>query len=619
MNPFFKSNPLNILIVEDNPGDFLLLKESIAMSSIVANEIQLADTLESAIEQLKQSKPDIVFLDLFLPDSSGLGSFRQLKEYMPHSAVIILSGLSDTSIALEAISQGAQDFLGKGEFDEKLLEKTVMYSLERKSLARQQALFRVLIERSPDIKTLISLEGTILYGTPAVTSVLGYTESDYIGCNEKEIVHPADANRLFDVINQTIADPEHIGRVQIRVRHKDGHYLWCDEIITNLLHDPYVNAIVCNFWDITKEKEAEEKIRTSEEKYRQIFYDNSFPMFLYDPATLNILECNNATLLQYGYTREEFLELSILDIRPPEDIDLVKKDIDGNSRTDETGNRVWRHCRKNGEVMMVEVYIYTIEYAGKKVRQAQIHDITERLRLRAALEEFRLQQQRAVTQATIKGQEKEREQLGIELHDNINQILATAKLYLDFSMTSDEVNKDVLLKSKEFIVLAANEIRKLSQTLLPPSLEEFGLITALNELVHPLTATASFIIETEWDSFPETKFEKEQKLTIYRIVQEQLNNIIKHAKAKEVTISLCLDEKGESLELSIKDDGEGFDQAEKRNGVGLRNITSRAGLFSGVVNIYSRPGAGCELKVIFPVQGGNIRSATTLQRNNQLK
>jgi PAS domain S-box-containing protein len=604
MNPFFKANPLNILIVEDNPGDFLLLKESIAMSAIVSNDIQLADTLESAIEQLKQSKPDIVFLDLFLPDSSGLASFRQLREYMPHSAVIILSGLSDTNIALEAIAQGAQDFLGKGEFDEKLLEKTIMYSLERKSLARQQALFRVLIERSPDIKTLISPEGTILYGTPAITTVLGYRESEFIGCNEKEIIHPADATNLFAVINQTIADPQHIGRIQVRVRHKDGHYLWCDEVITNLLHDPYVNAIVCNFWDITKEKEAEDKIRKSEEKYRQIFYDNSFPMFLYDFDTLNILECNDATLVQYGYTREEFLELSILDIRPPEDINLVKNNIAGKSN--EMGNRIWRHRRKNGEVIMVEVYIYTIEYAGKKVRQAQIHDVTERLRLSAALEDFRIKQQKAVTQATIKGQEKEREQLGIELHDNINQILATAKLYLDFSMTSGEVDKDVLLKSKEFIVLAANEIRKLSHTLLPPSLEEFGLVTAMNELVHPLTATASFIIETEWDSFPEARFEKEQKLTIYRIVQEQLNNIIKHAKAKKVIISLCLDEKAEGLELSIRDDGEGFDQAEKRNGVGLRNITSRAGLFGGVVNIFSNPGEGCELKVIFPVHAGNL-------------
>ena len=735
MHQFYKSNPLNILVVEDNPGDFLLLKESIQMSAIPVADIRVADTLASAIEQLKQSKPDIVFLDLFLPDSNGLDSFHRLQEYMTRSAVIILSGLSDTKAAREAIALGAQDFLAKGEFDEKLLEKTIVYSLERKRnlvtlheanerfnlvskathdliwdwdlvtgqvyrddkglknvygfssnisigdidswnkrihpedrdgilrsigevkksvkqdsfeleyrfltessvykyiydrgyivraasgepvrligaaqditdrknneavLARQQALFRVLIERSPAMKAMIRPDGTILYGTPAITNILGYTQEEYTGINEKEIIHPGDIDTLFDEINKTISNPEYIGRLQIRVRHKDGHYRWCDKIITNLLHDPYVNAVVCNFWDITKEKEIEEKTRISEEKYRQIFYDNPFPMFLYDIETLEILECNNATLNKYGYTREEFLRLSILNIRPQEDIEMVRASAIDPQRADRNGNRTWRHTKKNGEVMTVEVFIYTIEYGGKKVRQAQINDITEKLRLSRELEESRIQQLRAVTQATIEGQEKERGQLGIELHDNINQILATAKLYLDFGLSAMPVKKDVILKSKEFIALATTEIRKLSHTLLPPSLDEFGLIMALDELVQPVSDTGNITVDKQWKSFQEKGLNKDQRLTIYRIVQEQLNNILKHAAAKKVLISLRLADDGRGVELLIKDNGKGFDTAPKKNGVGLRNIISRAGLFDGKVNIYSEPGRGCELKVIFP-------------------
>ena len=712
-----------------------MLKESIQMSAIPVADIRVADTLASAIGQLKQSKPDIIFLDLFLPDSNGLDSFHRLQEYMTWSAVIILSGLSDTKAAREAIALGAQDFLAKGEFDEKLLEKTIVYSLERKrnlvtlheanerfnlvskathdliwdwdlvtgqvyrddkglknvygfssnisigdidswnkrihpedrdgilrsigevkksvkqdsfeleyrfltesgvykyiydrgyivraasgepvrligaaqditdrknneaALARQQALFRVLIERSPAMKAMIRPDGTILYGTPAITNILGYTQEEYTGINEKEIIHPGDIDTLFDEINKTISNPEYIGRLQIRVRHKDGHYRWCDKIITNLLHDPYVNAVVCNFWDITKEKEIEEKTRISEEKYRQIFYDNPFPMFLYDIETLEILECNNATLNKYGYTREEFLRLSILNIRPQEDIEMVRASAIDSQRADRNGNRTWRHTKKNGEVMTVEVFIYTIEYGGKKVRQAQINDITEKLRLSRELEESRIQQLRAVTQATIEGQEKERGQLGIELHDNINQILATAKLYLDFGLSAMPVKKDVILKSKEFIALATTEIRKLSHTLLPPSLDEFGLIMALDELVQPVSDTGNITVDKQWKSFQEKGLNKDQRLTIYRIVQEQLNNILKHAAAKKVLISLRLADDGRGVELLIKDNGKGFDTAPKKNGVGLRNIISRAGLFDGKVNIYSEPGRGCELKVIFP-------------------
>jgi two-component system sensor histidine kinase UhpB len=127
-----QSSPLKILVVEDNPGDFIILKENIYLSRIAVTDIELADTLGAAITLLGQFKPDIVFLDLYLPDSMGLDSFTRLKEYVTGSAVVILSGLSDTNTALEAITLGAQDYLAKGEFDEKLLAKTITYSIERK-------------------------------------------------------------------------------------------------------------------------------------------------------------------------------------------------------------------------------------------------------------------------------------------------------------------------------------------------------------------------------------------------------------------------------------------------------------------------------------------------------
>jgi two-component system, NarL family, sensor histidine kinase UhpB len=477
MNTTLPSVPLNILVVEDNPGDFILLRESIHLSGIAVADIQMADTLAAATGLLKHRKPDIVFLDLYLPDSSGLESFHLLQEYMTNSAVIILSGLSDTKVARQAIAGGAQDFLAKGEFDEKLLAKTILYSLER--------------------------------------------------------------------------------------------------------------------------KRSVETLREANEKYRQIFYDNPFPMFLNDIETLQILECNNAALNKYGYTREELLNLTTLGLQTREGIEQVRSCAADPRGFDEIGNRIWRHTRKNGEEMMVEIFINTIEYGGKKVRQLQINDVTEKLKLSTELEESRLRQERAVNIATIEGQENERKQLGIELHDNINQILATAKLYLDFSMSTPSVDKDMLLKSKEYIMLATEEIRKLSHALLPHCLEEFGLLMALDELVQPFSVTGKVQIVKQWDGFDEEGMKKDQKLTIYRIVQEQLNNILKHAAAKRIVIALRVMDDSKNLELLIRDDGQGFEPALKRNGVGIRNIISRAALFEGKVNIDSQPGQGCELKVVF--------------------
>jgi len=102
---------------------------------------------------------------------------------------------------------------------------------------------------------------------------------------------------------------------------------------------------------------------------------------------------------------------------------------------------------------------------------------------------------------------------------------------------------------------------------------------------------------TRWEGLDETRLSDSLKLTIFRIVQEQLNNILKHAQARSILILLA--QKDCLLELSIKDDGIGFDSSKKRNGVGLQNIISRAELYSGKVLINSEPGKGCELIVLF--------------------
>ncbi len=859
MAHFLPSDSLKILVVEDNYGDFLLLKESIYLSKIPASAIELADTLEAAKQYLQQSTPDVILLDLFLPDSTGLESFTDLQEHIGESAVIVLSGLSDTKIALEAIALGAQDYLAKGEFDEKILERTISYSIERRrnleklkqvneryslvtkathdliwdwdlatnkvyrdesavkhvygfssnapieyadawrkrihpedfdelseaidritgsttgdsfelsyrfesesggykhildrihvvrdragkvirligaaqditeqknaeqalinsekrfrsliqnsadgitiigadktvldishavtrilgydkesyiggdrtglihpddqalvdksfddvvrdpanirtieyrfqradgqwiwiessfhnqlsdpavnaivlnfreitdrkisaaALQKQEALFRVLLERSPDMKTLLHENGEIFYATPAVEHLLGYPMADVIGMNEYDVIHPDDVDELHAEIQKVVADPSYICRMQARVRHRDGHYLISEKIITNLLHDEHVRGIVCNSWDITKEKEAEKKIRESEEKYRQIFNDNPFPMFLYDIDTLQIIECNNATLDKYGYSRQEFNQLNILDLSPVNDSEHVQMPI-----PDENGKGILRHVKKNGDMMMVEVFISPIEYSGKKVRQAQVNDITDKLKLQEAVDRFRTEQQRAVTEATIKGQENEREQLGIELHDNVNQILATSKLYLEYAMSGDTVDKEIVLKSKDFIILATEEIRRLCRLLVPPSLEEFGLVSALDDLVANIGLAGSLSIHKQWHDFEEKMIAKDLKLTIYRILQEQLNNIIKHAQASEVTTKLIVREKQDQrgLELIVRDNGVGFDPAKKPNGVGLRNIRSRAELSGGMMSIHSSPGKGCELSVFFPI------------------
>lgn len=483
MSPYIQSYPVNVLVIEDNFTDFLLLKEHIYLSEIPVADIQVAETLEAAIEHLRQTRPDVVFLDLFLPDSSGLESFNQLKEHAAGSAIIILSGLSDTRTALEAIALGAQDYLVKGEFDETLLKKTITYAIERRrnleKLHQANERYSLATKATHDLVWDWDLSSNTIYrDEQAVKDVYGFSSNSDIltPATWYKRIHPDDLVQLLKTIQELkdSADRDFF-ELEYRVLSESGIY--------------------------------------------KIIYDR-------------------------GY--------------------LVR----------------------NTE--------------GKPVRMlGASQDITEKKKLERALEESRIQQQRAVTEATIKGQEKEREQLGKELHDNINQILATSRLYLDHALSTPAIDQNIVLQSRQFIVQAIEEIRKLSHALLPPAFEEFGLAPALDKLADSISLASNLTINKQWDGFEEQILQKDQKLTIYRIVQEQLNNIIKYAEASCVIISIVNNET--SVQLLIKDNGKGFDPSEQKNGVGLRNIISRAELFNGNATIRSKPGEGCEIKVILPV------------------
>ena len=224
-------------------------------------------------------------------------------------------------------------------------------------------------------------------------------------------------------------------------------------------------------------------------------------------------------------------------------------------------------------------------------------DITERKAAEERLAEERRLRQDEVTHAVITAQEQEREDLGKELHDNINQILATTKLYIEYALSNDKMRDSLLNNAKDLVESAVSEIRRLSKTLSPPSLGEVGIIMALNELTESIQTVNTFDIIKDWTGIKEESFSEGLKLTVFRIIQEQLTNISRHARAKKVWVSLKITRR--RLSVIIKDDGNGFDMTKKMNGVGLKNIFSRAQLHKGKVILNSAKGKGCELKILF--------------------
>jgi two-component system sensor histidine kinase UhpB len=225
-------------------------------------------------------------------------------------------------------------------------------------------------------------------------------------------------------------------------------------------------------------------------------------------------------------------------------------------------------------------------------------DITEKRNLEKKLADQQIKQQRLITETTIQSQEQEKNQLGRELHDNINQILATVKMYLGISKSGQGVDNDLVGKSYEYLNEAIAEIRKLSHSLVAPSLGGIGLQDALEDLIERFSVGNDLEVKLMYEVGDGYYGDSKIELMFYRIIQEQINNIIKYAHAKNAVISFRKDE--DKIYLTISDNGVGFDTTKTRKGIGLINIANRVSLYSGTLKVISSPGEGCTLEIEMP-------------------
>lgn len=476
--------PLRLLIIEDNPGDLVLFESYLAETGLPVEQLHRSETLAGALALLDRQRMDIVFLDLTLPDTNGRASFTTLNGKISHTPIVVLSGLSDRTMALDCITLGAQDYLLKDELNASMLSKSIPYSIERKRN----------LEKIRDVNEQYELIGRITndviwrwdFTTNEVKSpadaFFGFTceeiTPDFMWWMEK--VHPEDKKPVLDLVDTLLQGTKESAQAEYRFRDAYGHY-------------------------------------------RHVY--------------------NRAFLLR----------------------DEQQKPFGA---------------------------------AGA------IMDVTERHMLQEQLMNQQLYHQKKLTEATILGQEKEKEVLGKELHDNINQMLATVKLYLDLAETNESMRTELIGRSRKNLMEAIDQIRKLSHSMISPVLGDHGLADALQELVEGFNLGGTFSVQLECDFFDENLLDEGKKLMLYRVVQEQLNNIVKHANASEVLITLfCTDQ----ITLSVEDNGVGFDPDKKPTGIGLRNIFSRVSFYSGEVHINSAPGKGTMLMVTLPLEGHNLQ------------
>lgn len=574
--------------------------------------------------------------------------------------------------------------------ERKMIEKKLQESEERS---------RALVENIADGIVLISKKRKIIYQSPSVQRINGYTLEERADLAADELIYSQDIPAYREFLEKVYNNPGIPMQGQFRMLHKDGHVIWTEGSMVNMLDNASVRGVIVNYRDITERKKAtelfryqfenspdiiliinkdlkiesinrsrsetfstaeligkdviemlpeesrettremirlcfetgknqeientlvdkrwvrsrfvpiivdgeiihimiiateiterklaEERTKQSEANYRQLFDNSPAPMWIINENTSAIIGANQACMRNYGYSEEELLRMSINEISPGKPAFASK--INSTERLF-MGHQ--QHVKKSGELIDVITSSIPVMLNNEKSILLIAIDVTER----------NLYEQK-LTKAAIKVQEEERYEIGGELHDNVCQLLAGSLMFLGVIKRSlPEQSMDMYDRTHQTISMATDEIRNLSHRLAPAFFDKETLEEVLERLLETFNVENKYTISLKVDSkISERSLSHELQLNLYRILQEQLRNIVKHAKATEIDILITM--KDDALQMRIRDNGIGFDATHSKGGIGLANMNRRVQLFSGTFMINSSVGKGCEVLVYIPLAG----------------
>jgi PAS domain S-box-containing protein len=501
-----------------------------------------------------------------------------------------LPGIDQLNLKMKSKSRSVIDNLSSR--NTALLELNEM-GLKDRSI-NEKELSDLIINSLPGIFYLQDHTGKYLRWNKNFEKISGYTKE------EIEHMHPLD---FFD-----LRDHEHMKEAVRRV-YKEGYNETEAELRTKsgtrLLY--YLNGIAVTYEgkrcllgsgvDLTGREKAQMEIKENEKKYRSLFEQASDPILITDFSG-NFTDVNGSFCKLFGYTKKELLRMNVKSLVCPYELkerplrnDLLMKGKHLFS------TRLMVH--KDGTVIETEA---NLKKFGEDSIMGIVRDVREIRSLQRAMEQERLdqsiQEQKKITRAVIKAQERERNNIGRELHDNVNQLLASTRMCLSTAKLTPSGKKEFVDKSIRLIDATIFEIRVLSRKHVTP-LKGFDLKEQIQSLIKIMEEGIGFRISFDYNLPEKPELQDELKLNIYRIIQEKLNNVYKHASASRVQIEIFAEDK--QVNVIIRDNGIGFELGMKKNGVGIVNIINRVESFNGKVNFETKPGIGCKLDIRIPM------------------
>lgn len=385
---------INALLIEDNPLDARLIEEYLSEVTTVRVALECADSLSAGMERLRKAPPDVLLLDLGLPESQGLDTLSRVLAEAPRTPVVVITGLDDEETAYQAVGEGAQDYLVKGRVDGELLVRSMRYAIERQraeeAFRESEERYRELVDNANDIVYTHDLEGNFTSANPAATRVYGYTAEEILHLNIAEIVHPDYLPLAQREIREKLGNSEQSRPYELLTQTKDGKPVWV-EVNTRLLRRGArpvgIHGIAR---DITDRKRAEQALQRLMD-FNESIIQSMAEVIVVTDSQGEITFANPACAALLGYTVEELVGLPRTKMVPPDQRGIVEA-ADERWTRGETDHYELELMRQDGERVPVLVSsgprFQAGEYAGTL---AVFTDITE---LKRAEEQLRLSHDR---------------------------------------------------------------------------------------------------------------------------------------------------------------------------------------------------------------------------------
>jgi two-component system, cell cycle sensor histidine kinase and response regulator CckA len=637
-------HPIRVLLVTEQSQEHSAIPG--LLSRLDSREFMLAGITgqKPALDRLADGECDACIIDLPLAEAVFLlTKARQLR--IPFLTLLII--VNDAGEDLKAIRIGAPGCLVRADLTVQSLERELLLLTNRieavealqAPLQKSEERYRRIVDEATEIIYRISPAGYFTFVNPTAAAIVQRSVEECLNLHFLSLIRKDYAQEASKFYLEQMRQKNPVSYLEFPAVLPDGSEVWIGQNVQLVIENGKVVELQALGRDITARKGIEQQLLDSEQRYRLLFEANPHPMWVYDFETLSFLTANNAAIQSYGYSLEDFLSMTILDIRTP---DERQRHNDHLSKRDSGAlPETWKHLKKDGSIIEVEINAFPVIFDGKKAELITATDVTARLRAQCDLEASAIENVRLLEVERDKEEQLRQSQkmeavgqlAGGIAHD-FNNLLTAITGYSEMTLRRLEPESPVR-RNVEEIKKAGLRAADLTRQLLAFSREQAlqAKVLDINSVVSEMDKLLRRLIGEDIELFTILTPDLGRVMADPGQVEQVLMNLVVNARdavaeGGKITIetaNVYLDddyagkhasvESGAYVLLAVSDTGSGMDAAtqerifepffttkgvDKGTGLGLSTVYGVVKQSGGSIGVYSEVGKGTSLKVYLP-------------------